>query len=97
MQDSAYVQGRSDEHEAMAFHAYPLAQLAAAFALGVLSNHFLAVPLSLLVAIAAITTVLAFMALLWLLRLRLATLLVTTTALFLGASLAAIEKDRLRT
>ena len=76
-----------------AFAAHPLAQLAAAFALGILGAPFLAVPLSLLVAIAALITIFALTALLWR-SIKSATLLVTVGTLFLGSSLAAIEKNK---
>src|SRR5439155_5826958 len=78
--------------KAQSFAAHPLAQLAAASALGIRGAHFLAVPLLLLISLAALTTILALTALLrrWM---KLATLLVTVATMFLGASLAAIEKN----
>jgi len=93
MQDSAYVQPHAAQPKAQAFAAHPLAQLAAAFALGVLGAVYFVVPLSLLISIAAFTTLLAFTALLKE-NMKLATLFVTVATLFLGSSLAAIEKNK---
>jgi competence protein ComEC len=93
MQDSAFAHRHAPQRE-QAFAAHPLAQLAAAFALGILSAPFLAVPLSLFVSLAALTTVLAATALLWQKSMKTATLFVTVATLFLGSSLAAIDKVR---
>src|SRR6266850_2894635 len=93
MQDIAYVQGNTDQHEAKAFAAYPLAQLAAAFALGILGGRFFQFRISFLITLAAVTTALAVMALLCRMKLSLATLFVTVATLFLGSSLAVIEND----
>ncbi len=94
MHDGAYVQPGAVQPKAQAFAVHPLAQLAAAFVLGILVARYFAVPVSLLVTIPALTTILATTALLWRRRMKLATLLVTLTALLLGSSLAAIEKNQ---
>jgi len=73
-------------------HPYPLAQLAAAFALGSVADAVLALPLSLLISFAALTTIFAGSALLAA-RLDSATVLVTALAIALGAALASIEKN----
>ena len=86
------MQPHAAQAKAQAFAAHPLAQLAAAFALGVLGAGYFVVPLSLLISIAAFMTVLAFTALLKE-NISVATLLVTVATLFLGSSLAAIEKN----
>jgi competence protein ComEC len=92
MQDSAYGQPDTAQAEAQPLAAHPLAQLAVAFALGVLGAGYFVVPLSLLIAMAALTTLLAFTALLKE-SMGVATLFVTVAMLFLGSSLAAIEKN----
>lgn len=85
------------------FALHPLAQLAGGFALGIVAASYLEVSLSLLVLIAALTSILAGVALLAVTRsatkkvsptrrLTVATLLVTLTTLFLGATLATIER-----
>ena len=99
MQDSTFAHphaARSEQGEQgqQAFAAHPLAQLAAAFALGILGAPFLTVPLSLLVSVAALTTVLALTAFLLRRSMKPATLLVTVATLFLGSSLAAIDKNK---
>jgi len=86
-------QGEQGEQGEQAFAAHPLAQLAAAFALGILGAPFLAVPLSLLVSLAVLTTILAVTALLWRRSMKTATLLVIGATLFLGSSLATIDKN----
>jgi competence protein ComEC len=93
MQDSAYVQPHAAQPKMQAFAAHPLAQLAAAFALGVLGAVYFVMPLSLLISIAAFTTLLAFTALLKG-YMSVATLFVIVATLFLGSSLAAIEKNK---
>lgn len=93
MQDSAYVQPHAAQPRAQAFAAHPLAQLAAAFALGVLGAVYFVGPLSRLISIAAFTTLLAFTALLRK-NMSVATLFVTVATLFLGSSLATIEKNK---
>jgi competence protein ComEC len=73
--------------------AYPLAQLAAALALGILSALVFAVPLTFFLSLAAITTLLAFATLLkrWMIA---ATIFLSLAALLLGSSLASIEKNK---
>src|SRR5438876_438709 len=73
------------------FAAYPLAPLAAAFALGILGALLFGIPLPLVVSIAALTTFLAVKALLGR-KMKLAKVFVILTMLFAGTSLAAIEK-----
>jgi competence protein ComEC len=92
MQNSADVRPHAEKSKGEAFTAHPLAQLAAAFALGILSGVWLATPLILLSLIAALATILALMALLWWKRMRLATVFVTVAMLLLGSLLAAIER-----
>ncbi|MBC8030084.1 MAG: ComEC/Rec2 family competence protein [Pyrinomonadaceae bacterium] len=74
-------------------HPYPLAQLAAAFSLGILAHAVFAVSLTALISIAALTTLLAVTAFRTN-RIGFATILVTASALVLGATLASIEKTR---
>jgi competence protein ComEC len=93
MQDRAYVQ-RHVQAEPQLFAAHPLAQLAAAFALGILGGRFFEFRISFLISMAAASTSLAVTALLWRMKLRLATLFVTVAMLFLGSTFALIEKDR---
>jgi len=77
------------------FAAYPLTPLAAAFALGILSALLFGIPLSLVISIAALTTLLALIALLRRMM-KLAKVFVIFSMLFVGSSLAAIEKTRVR-
>ena len=86
------MQPRAAQPKARAFAAHPLAQLAAVFALGILGTTHFAFPLSRLVSIAALATLIAFTALLKK-KLNFATMLVMVAALFAGASLASIEKN----
>ncbi|HEY3040868.1 MAG TPA: ComEC/Rec2 family competence protein [Pyrinomonadaceae bacterium] len=92
MQDSADVRPLTEKSNGEAFTAHPLAQLAVAFALGILSAVWIATPLILLSLIAALATTLALMALLWWKRMRLATVFVTVAMLLPGSLLAAIER-----
>src|SRR5882672_1195524 len=92
MQNRARVQADAAQAKAQSLAAHPLAQLAAALAMGILAATYFVVPLSLFVSIAAIATILAVTALLCR-RMKLAALLVTVAVLFLGASLTAIEKN----
>ena len=78
---------------AQLFAAYPLAPLAAAFALGILVALLFGIPLPPVVSIAALTTLLAVIALLGR-KVKLAKVFVILTMLFVGSSLAAIEKAR---
>lgn len=91
------------EPKSQKFAAHPLAQLAAAFAVGILGAQYFVVSLSLLIPIAAFATLLAGLALLTntsratknvhpTKKLSVATQLVTLTALLLGATLASIER-----
>ncbi|MDQ6652161.1 MAG: ComEC/Rec2 family competence protein [Acidobacteriota bacterium] len=75
------------------FAAHPLAQLAAAFSLGILSALFFVVPFSLLVSISALTTLVAAIALLQG-KCRLATTFVLFSILMVGSLLAAIENSK---
>jgi competence protein ComEC len=93
MQNRGYVQPRGAQPQAQVFAAHPLAQLAVAFALGILCVTFLAVQLWLLLSIAALTTLIAFTFLLKK-RLKFATTSVILAALFAGASLASIEQKK---
>lgn len=77
------------------FAAHPLAQLAAALALGVLTEMYFVVPLALLVSLAASATLFAVVTLLRRQkRLSVATGFVTVAALLLGWTLASIERNR---
>ncbi|HEV7797962.1 MAG TPA: ComEC/Rec2 family competence protein [Pyrinomonadaceae bacterium] len=102
MPDRFYMQSRAVDHT-QGFAAYPLAQLAAAFAVGILGALYFVVAPSFLIGIAAFTTVLAVVALVINTRSRIRnadvtkklsvpTLLVTLAVLFLGATLASIER-----
>jgi competence protein ComEC len=83
-----------------AFALYPLAQLAAAFALGILGGSYFAVRLSLLISSAALVTLLAAIAILtsdgrknagiWRIS---ATILVMLAMFVVGATLESIEKN----
>ena len=74
-------------------HSFPLAQLAIAFAAGILANAVFALPLAVLTLITALTTVLAATAFLTS-RIGLATILITISMMMLGSTLASIEKTR---
>lgn len=101
MQDRFYAQPHAVHHP-QRFAAHPLAQLAAAFALGILDATYFVVPPSLrispavfttlIISIAASTTLLACTALLKK-KLSLATVFVSIAAVFVGWSLASIEKN----
>ncbi len=78
---------------AQPFAAHPLAQLATAFALGVLGAHFFAIPLSLVVSVAAVTTLLACAAL-FKGKERFALMFVIFSVVFLGSLLASMEKSK---
>ncbi|MGH9874679.1 MAG: ComEC/Rec2 family competence protein, partial [Pyrinomonadaceae bacterium] len=84
------------------FAVHPLAQLATAFALGILGELYLDVSLSLLIVIAALATLLAGAAVLTKqrrdgknagARLRITTILVTLAMFVLGATVKSIEKN----
>jgi competence protein ComEC len=85
------------------FAAHPLAQLAAAFALGILSAPYLGVSLLLVISLAACTTILAGVALVMNEKknldgkrsLSVATVFVIVAIFFLGATLAWIEKSQI--
>ena len=94
MRHSAFAHPHAAQGE-QAFAAHPLAQLATAFALGILGAPFLALPLSLFVSLATLTTILALTTLLQRRSMKTATLLVTVATLFLGSSLAAIDKNKM--
>lgn len=82
-----------DITRAQPFAVHPLAQLAAACALGILGGQFVAVPLSLLISLAALTTLLAAVALVQG-KDRFATIFVILSMLLVGCLLAALEKSR---
>ena len=71
---------------------HPLAQLAAAFAVGIVATHFLSPPLASLLIPCALTSVLAMTCLLKD-RMSLSTLFVTLAFLFAGSSLASVESN----
>lgn len=71
-------------------HPFPLAQLAAALALGILAHTVFVVPLILAIVASALVTILAVSALLTR-KIGHATILVTISALVLGFTLASIE------
>jgi len=73
------------------FASQPLAQLAAAFASGILGASVSAIPISVLIPIAVLTTFIAATAFLTN-RMGLATMLVTASVLVGGSTLASIEK-----
>jgi competence protein ComEC len=75
------------------FAAHPLAQLAAAFSLGILGSLFFAAPISLLVSVSVLISLLAAVALVEG-KHRLATICVLFAMLIVGSLLAAIEKSR---
>lgn len=78
------------------FAVNPLAHLAVAFALGVVCATYLPIRLAWLLSIAAVSTMLAVVAFLGKRnRRRLATVLVMLATLFIGATLASIEKNRI--
>jgi len=83
------------------FLRHPLAQLAGTFALGVLADLYLSIPLARLILLAASSTLFAVAAFLLStqkngsrIRSSVATALVMAATLFLGATLAALEKNR---
>ncbi|MGH9933415.1 MAG: DUF4131 domain-containing protein, partial [Pyrinomonadaceae bacterium] len=98
MQDCVYVQRHAAQPQARVFAAHPLAQLATAFALGILGSVYFVVPLTILISLAALATLTAGMTLLALERrkrgLGIATTLVTLAMLLLGATLESIEKNK---
>jgi len=93
MQDCARVQPHTAQPQPTVLAAYPLARLATAFAMGILMADLFAIPLSVPLLIAGLTTILALIVLLWLRSLKLATLFVTVAMLFLGLSLTTLEKN----
>jgi competence protein ComEC len=74
------------------FAANPLALLAGAIALGILAGSCLAVPLSVSILIAALSTLSAVTALL-VGKMKLAMILIILATFFIGSSLASIEKN----
>src|SRR6266545_4211713 len=92
MQDPAFAHFDVRQHKAEALAAQPLALLATAFALGILSALFLVIPIWLLVIISTLTTLLSTAS--GLKRKKtLAIVFVTLAVFFLGSTLAAIEKN----
>jgi len=75
------------------FHSHPLAQLAGAFALGILAHSAFAIPLGVLIPIAGLATLLGVLSLATE-RLAVAAILVTIAACGSGATLASIEQTR---
>ena len=80
----------------LVFHPFPLAQLAAALAFGILGGSAFAIPLSILIPLSGLVTCLAAGAFLTN-RLGLATALVTLLALALGATMMITEKKNVPT
>ena len=72
------------------FFAHPLAQLATAFAVGIVGAHFFAPPLTALLVLCALTSLLTVVCLLKQ-RACVATVFVTIAFMFAGASLAVIQ------
>ena len=100
MPELTYAQEPAIHPQPGAFAVYPLAQLAAAFALGILGGSYFAVPLSLLISSAALLTVFAGFAILTSdvekdtsSRRSSATILVVLAVLVVGATLESIEKN----
>jgi len=97
-----YAQRSASHPRTGAFTLYPLAQLAAAFASGILGESYFAVSLSLLISAAALTTLLAGLALLTndgrknaRARRSSATILVMLAVFVVGASLESIEENEI--
>jgi len=78
---------------AQPFAANPLALLAGAFALGILGGLYLAVPISLAVSCAALSSTLLAVTALLRGKMKLAIAFVILAMLFLGSTLASIEKN----
>ena len=100
MPKQTYVQQSVVHSPSGAFALYPLAQLAAAFALGILGGSYLAVSLSLIISTAALVTLLAGLTLLTNhgiknagVRRRTATILVMLAVFMVGATLEGIEEN----
>lgn len=81
------------DHSRQVFHPFPLAQLAAALAIGILAGTAFAIPLSIHISLSALTTCLAAVAFLTN-RIVLSTALATVLALMLGSTLVSVEKNR---
>lgn len=92
MQDRVYPRPGAAESQAQVFAAYPLAQLAAAFACGILGAVTFLIPFPLPISVAVLASIFACVTLLRRRSRKLATLFVTAALLFLGWSLAAVEK-----
>ena len=75
-------------------HPFPLAQLAVAFAAGILANAVFAVSFAVLICIAALSTILAVTAFLTSRRIA-AMILITVSVFVLGSTLESIEKTHL--
>ena len=100
MPELTYAQEPAINPRPGTFALYPLAQLAAAFGLGILGGSYFAVPLSLLISSAALLTVFAGIAILTSdvekntsSRRCSATILVVLAVLVVGATLESIEKN----
>src|SRR5437899_2561442 len=76
------------------FVPYPLAQLAAAFAIGILAIRSFPLPQLALLILAALLSILAFIAFLNHSS-ALATLFITLAVMFAGSSLASLEKQNI--
>jgi len=93
MQNRTQAQHRAANFSGQLLVAYPLAQLAAAFALGILAALLFGSPLPLVVSTAALTTLIAVTALLRR-KMKLAIVFVILAMVLVGSSLASIEKTR---
>ena len=97
MPDGTHAQVPAIQPASEIFAPHPLAQLATAFALGILGGLYFVVPSSLLISTAALATLVAAIALVAEQRrkrgLGIATILVTLAVLLLGATFESIEKN----
>lgn len=100
MPEQAYAQKSATDSRPEGFALYPLAQLAAVFALGILGGSYFAVSLSLLLSSAVLTTFLAAIAILTNEGRKNAaagrsgvTILVMVAVFVVGATLESIEKN----
>src|SRR5258705_7111687 len=98
MPELTYAQEPANQSPSGAFALYPLAQLSAAFASGILGGSYFAVPLSLLIPSAALATLLAGIVILTSERnasasRSSATILVMLAAFVVGATLESIENS----
>ena len=98
MPEPTYAQASAVRRPSHTFAAHPLGQLATAFALGILGGLNFALTLSLLISLAGVATLAAGLTFLVVERtkrlLRITIILVTLAMLLIGATLAAIEKNK---